>query len=740
MLTNQETLQSQSPLNKAADEKLSPWLCNLNPSQLTAAQHGSGPMVVFAGAGSGKTRVITARIANLIHAGVSPWNIVAVTFTNKAAAEMRDRAVRMCPEAHSSLISTFHSICARWLREFGSQLGFSSDFVIYDDQDSTSAIKAVLRSLVSEEEAGKLAPEMKSFIHEVKTAGYFPGDLERMSSQLAYQIPDGGIRVYKAYQEYLARCNAMDFNDLLLNMLLLLRGDKRVKEIIQTRYKYVLVDEYQDTNRAQFELVGHVVEKSRNLFVVGDDDQSIYSWRGANPANIIDFQKHYPDAGKIILEENYRSTKNIVDAANAMIAANRYRVAKTAKTSNPDGDKIELHFDSDGEMEAWWIAEQVSLEKLRYPYKDVAIFYRTNAQSRVIEDSLRQKNIPYQIFGAVRFYDRVEVKDIMAYIRLVANEADDVSFRRIVNTPTRGFGDKALAQLEALAAERGLTLLAVAKELVSGKEAKLGKKLTAFVNTYLKIKDFVQGCALADVVQFISSAIDYSEYLKKKYPDQFRDKIENVHELANALAQYGERNPEQTLSEWLQSVSLVRDEGDEITEGVSMMTLHMAKGLEFSRVYIAGVEDGILPHKNSVDDNMLIEEERRLFYVGMTRAKEKLTLAYAMRRRNYNQTVENLPSRFLNEIPARFLEDQSVAAPAGADYDQANSGYHYDYEGDSPKKGETFYEGDVVQHAAYGKGNVEEIETRFGAPKITVDFWDFGRRKVSPNQLRLIKR
>jgi DNA helicase-2/ATP-dependent DNA helicase PcrA len=740
MLINQEILQSQSLLNKTAHETLSPWLSNLNPSQLIAAQHGSGPMVVFAGAGSGKTRVITARIANLIHAGVAPWNIVAVTFTNKAAAEMRERAVRMCAESHSSLISTFHSICARWLREFGSQLGFSSDFVIYDDQDSTSAIKAVLRSLVTEEEAGKLAPEMKNFIHEVKTAGYFPGDLERMSSQLAYEIPDGGIRIYKAYQEYLARCNAMDFNDLLLNMLLLLRGDKRVKDIIQTRYKYVLVDEYQDTNRAQFELVGHVVEKSRNLFVVGDDDQSIYSWRGANPANIIDFQKHYPDASKIILEENYRSTKNIVDAANAMIASNRYRVVKTAKTSNPDGDKIDLHFDSDGEMEAWWIADQIALEKMRYPYKSVAIFYRTNAQSRVIEDSLRQKNIPYQIFGAVRFYDRVEVKDIMAYIRIVANEADDVSFRRIVNTPTRGFGDKALSQLETMATDKGLTLLAMAKLLVAGKDAKLGKKLTSFVTAFTKIKDFVQNCVLGDVVQYISSSIEYPEYLKKKYPDQFRDKIENVHELAAALAQYGERHPEQNLAEWLQSVSLVRDEGDEVTEGVSMMTLHMAKGLEFSRVYIAGVEDGILPHKNSVDDNMLIEEERRLFYVGMTRAKEKLTLAYAMRRRNYNQTVENLPSRFLNEIPTRFLSEQSVTAPAGADFDASHSGYHYEYEGEASKSGTIFYEGDVVQHAAYGKGNVEEIDSKLGPTKVTVDFWDFGRRKVSPNQLKLVKR
>jgi DNA helicase-2/ATP-dependent DNA helicase PcrA len=700
----------------------------LSDRQRQAALHRDGPLVVFAGAGSGKTRVITSRIAQLVGSGVPPWNILAVTFTNKAAAEMRDRLLSMCPEADACFVSTFHSACARWLREFGNQLGFSGDFLIYDDADASSAIKVVLQKMTSTEDAAKLLPEMKSFIHDVKTAGLFPGDVERLQGQMSVDVPDGGVRVYKAYQEYLAQCNAMDFNDLLLNMLLILRSSKVVKDVLQKRYRYVLVDEYQDTNRAQFELIGHIVEESRNLFVVGDDDQSIYSWRGATPSNIIDFERHYPDAKRVILEENYRSSANIVEAAAAMISNNINRVAKVSKTSNEAGELIELHQDADGEMEAWWVADSIRRESRTYPYDDVAIFYRTNAQSRLIEDALRHQNIPYQIFGAVKFYDRVEIKDLMAYLRLLVNPLDDVSFRRVVNIPARGIGDKAVADLQAHAAQIGQPLMNCAKALSVDSKSKIGRKFSSFVEIMGDIDQKAAKLPIADVVAYISKRIEYPEYLKKKYPDLYRDKIENVHELMSGIAQYAEKHPKAGLIDWLQAVSLVRDESDELKPGVSLMTLHMAKGLEFNRVYILGVEEGVLPHKNNAEDLALLEEERRLFYVGMTRARQRLSLSCVNRRRNYNQVVENRPSRFIDEIPARFYEARETSPAV------ESNGYSYDYSDDVDHR--EFIIGDTVVHAAFGRGTVEEIDRSGNAVRVLVNFWDFGRRKVSLMQLQ----
>jgi DNA helicase-2/ATP-dependent DNA helicase PcrA len=700
----------------------------LSDRQRLAALHRDGPLVVFAGAGSGKTRVITSRIAQLVRTGVSPWNILAVTFTNKAAAEMRDRLLAMCPEADACFVSTFHSACARWLREFGNQLGFSGDFLIYDDTDASSAIKVVLQKLTSAEDAAKLLPEMKSFIHDVKTAGLFPGDVERLQGQMSIDVPDGGVRVYKAYQEYLAQCNAMDFNDLLLNMLLILRSSRAVKEILQKRYRYVLVDEYQDTNRAQFELIGHIVETSRNLFVVGDDDQSIYSWRGATPSNIIDFERHYPDAKRVILEENYRSSANIVEAAAAMISNNIHRVAKVSRTTNAAGELIELHLDADGEMEAWWVADSIRRESRTYPFDEVAVFYRTNAQSRLIEDALRHQNIPYQIYGAVKFYDRVEIKDLMAYLRLLVNPLDDVSFRRVVNIPARGIGDKAVADLQTHAAQNGQALMTCARELAADSKSKIGRKFSAFVEVMTDIQYQASKLPIADIVAHISKRIEYPEYLKKKYPDLYRDKIENVHELMSGIAQYSEKFPKAGLIDWLQAVSLVRDESDELKPGVSLMTLHMAKGLEFSRVYILGVEEGVLPHKNNAEDLALLEEERRLFYVGMTRAKKRLSLSCVERRRNYNQVVENRPSRFIDEIPAKFYE----ARQAPPEMEQKV--YSYDYSDEIGQR--EFQIGDTVTHAAFGRGTVEEIDRSSGTVRVTVNFWDFGRRKVSIMQVQ----
>jgi DNA helicase-2/ATP-dependent DNA helicase PcrA len=384
-------------------------------------------------------------------------------------------------------------------------------------------------------------------------------------------------------------------------------------------------------------------------------------------------------------------------------------------------------------MEAWWVADTIKREQNKYPFEDVAIFYRTNSQSRLIEDSLRHQNIPYQIYGAVKFYDRVEIKDLMAYIRLLMNPADDISFRRIVNIPTRGIGDKALAELQVFATERGVPLFAAARLALSEHHTKLTKKFGPFVQMIDEIIVTCTGQPMSDVVPVVSKRIEYPEYLKKKFPDQYRDKLDNVHELMNGIAQFETKNPGSKLADWLQAVTLVRDEVDDFTPGVSLMTLHMAKGLEYDRVYVVGVEEGILPHKSNVEDPMMLEEERRLFYVGMTRARKKLSISCVERRRNYNQIVENRPSRFIDEIPSKYLDVKSPPASAPVD-----SAYTYDYSPDGFEDRQ-FVKGDTVYHAAFGRGTVEDIDLSHGAPRAVVDFWEFGKRKVSLMQLRSVR-
>ncbi len=711
----------------------------LNPAQQQAVEHIDGPLVIFAGAGSGKTRVITERIAHLIKNGVPARSILAVTFTNKAAGEMYNRVLDKCgSSAFGCVISTFHSACARWLREFATELGFTSDFTIFDESDADSALKHILKEVVSKSELASILSETRRFIHYVKTWGWFPVDVEKMSHQLQAQrqLPTGGVWAYKRYQEYLAQCNAMDFDDLLMNALLLMRRNERVRDILQARYRYVMVDEYQDTNRTQFELIQTLCAKHRNLCVVGDDDQSIYSWRGATPANILDFDKTYPEAKKVTLEQNYRCTSNIVDAASAMIANNRKRVAKTLFTNNPPGDSIDVMVEADGELEAHAIVAAIQTEAPRFSLADIAIFYRTNSQSRALEDALRRANIPYQIFGSVRFYDRMEIKDIVAYMRLLTNPKDDISAKRIINVPTRGIGDTAVQQVEKEAASRGLSFLDAVQVLAQEGVPRLSSKLKVFVQLHKHLQERMAGLRLDGVVDAITSVTEYHDYLKKKFPDQAEDKIDNVHELANALALYESNFPESTLQEWLQSVSLTNAADDMPSSGVSMMTLHTAKGLEYKRVFIAGVEEGLLPHRSSVDNADDCEEERRLFYVGMTRAREKLSLLCAYRRRTFDQTSYNQPSRFLREIPDKYLSGIEVAGSnSRADgYSDPYTGVSYDYGGSAAEDGQ-IETGNTVSHPTYGKGTVEHIERDFSGFKVTVHFDEFGLRKVSLHHL-----
>lgn len=730
-------------------------LNGLNDVQRQAASHKDGPLVVFAGAGSGKTRIITHRIAWLIEQGVPPWEILAVTFTNKASQEMKSRVDALTPYGGRVLIATFHSACARWLREFAPELGYTSDFTIYDDDDQLKAIKTILSEFNVKLDEENSAQDYKAAINKVKTMAMLPGD-ERLAREYSDFMPPAGLKVYQRYQEYLAACNAMDFSDLIMNVLLLLRRNAMVRGILQKRYRYILVDEYQDTNRTQFELISKLAEGHGNLFVVGDDDQSIYSWRGAVPSNIIDFDKVYPSAIKITMEQNYRCGGHIVEAANAMIANNKHRVTKRLFTENDMGEPITYRLETDNELEAWWVIDAIKADKKKYDYRDMAIFYRTNSQSRMIEDVLMRDNIPYQIYGTVRFYDRMEIKDLMAYFRVVFNPADDISAKRVLNVPTRGIGKKAEEQIEQEAVRRGKPFIATVKEMVEEGYPRLGAKLKDFATLYDHLASTLREVGVEEALEVILNATSYMAYVEKKFPDQAVDKIENIHELGAALADFAAAQPKANLAEWLQSVTLSSSESDE-KGGVSLMTLHMAKGLEYPRVFIVGLEEGLLPHKNSQDNPEALEEERRLFYVGITRAKEKLSLTGAYRRRTYNNWSANRPSRFLNEIPpahfrplsdieTNFLKHSNNLGPGYADAttskvgslgyakkEEDTTGTRYVYEDAAAP--EPIRVGASVQHPTYGKGIVEELHDEFGIIKAVVRFGEFGLRKVISRHL-----
>ena len=713
-------------------------ISSLNDSQKQAALFGEGPMVVFAGAGSGKTRIITSRIALLIENGIRPSQIFAVTFTNKAAKEMRERAVRMSPDASGVHIATFHSACARWLREFAPELGFSSDFTIFDDNDVKSLIKRILKDMGLKLDGKYTANDYKGAIARVKTYGWLPNEAEKQSKNYADIFPPKGAEVYKKYQESLALQNAMDFSDLLLNMLLLLRTNIGVKKLLQHRYKYILVDEYQDTNPTQFELISFLVNESQNLMVVGDDDQSIYSWRGADPTNIIDFKEHYPKAQIVRLEQNYRCAGNIVNAASAVIRNNKKRAEKTLWTENEKGDQIDYCLEHDGESEAWYVIDQIKSEKDRFSYEDIAIFYRTNAQSRQFEDILRRNIIPYQIFGSLRFYDRAEIKDLLGYIRLLVNEKDDQAFLRIVNVPARGIGAKAQENVQKLASEKGISLLEMTRKIVEDKVPRLSAKLAQFLTVYENLKKDLDASSIADTVSILLEHVDYRSHLEKKFPEQVEDKLANVHELGAALSSYAEEFPEHKLNRWLQDISLQGSE-EETEGGVTLMTLHSAKGLEFNRVYLAGFEDGILPHTNSMDYEDDLEEERRLLYVGMTRAKIKLSLTGAKKRRVFNNWMANPPSRFLGEIPSDLVDIIGTGFATSANsYDASyasSSSYDSYHEEEYEPEPISYTAGMKVYHPTYGKGVIDSLDNVYGVLKAIVDFNDFGKRKVSASQL-----
>ena len=641
-------------------------LNDLNREQRLAAETLEGPLLVLAGAGSGKTRALTYRVANLLEHGVPPWAIMAITFTNKAAAEMRERIEKLSGESAADVwVSTFHAGCARILRRDIEKLGYTRSFTIYDDDDQTSALKEILKRLNIDE---KFLPprEIKAKISDAKNKLLGPQEWFA-SSDRDYRC-QMVQEIYSAYEEKLKSSNALDFDDLIVKTLELFTMHPPVLEAYQRKFRYVHVDEYQETNYAQYMLVRLLAQQSRNLCVVGDDDQSIYGWRGADIRNILDFEKDFPDATVIKLEQNYRSSANILDAANQVIARNENRKDKALWTQEGPGEPIRLYRAGDEREEAAWVCQQIRDLGLRgEDASRFAVLYRTNAQSRVIEEAFVQSGIKYRMYGGLRFYDRKEVKDILAYLRVMLNPADDVSVRRIINVPKRAIGDTTVAELARVAAQEGIPLMTVCMDVPQTLASRAQKSVAKFGELMMNLTMMTAEMKLTELVQYVIDTVGLESQYAKEDSDEARSRVENIREFVGAVQEFEEKAESATLADYLENVALVSDL-DAMTEdggAVTMMTLHSAKGLEFPNVFMVGMEENLFPSMRSRDDPARMEEERRLCYVGITRARERLFLSHASRRMRYNQMQFNDRSRFIDDIPGRVLETVSEQ-PYGA--------------------------------------------------------------------------
>lgn len=628
----------------------------LNPEQREAVECPGGPMLIFAGAGSGKTRVITCRIARLIAQGVPPYRILAVTFTNKAAREMRERVEKMVgANAKDMWMGTFHSICSRILRIDGHLIGIDRSFVIYDDADQMGLMREIFKAKNIDDKA----IQARAVLSEISSAK------EKLKSPEKYEEGATGYferivaQVYHSYNTLLRKANALDFDDLLLYTVRLLEQRPEALEKYRERFLHVLVDEYQDVNYAQYQIVNMIAEKHRNIVVVGDDDQSIYAWRGADVQLILKFSSDYPDAKIIKLQQNYRSTQNILTAAYEVIKKNRSRADKQLWTENPAGAPITLTQAGTEHDEAMMVAEAVLADTRtgRRSYGDFAVLYRTNAQSRVLEEAFITLRIPHILVGGQRFYERKEIKDMLSYMRLALNHLDDVSVRRVINVPTRGIGGTTMQAFVEWASARGLNLWAALKD--QGVQAGLQKKalggLKQFLGAIEEAADIAEKGPVTPVLRHLLSASGYVDALKAENSQDALGRLENLQELLTVTQEY-DATDEPSLAGFLESVSLVSDIDSmgESGEAVTLMTLHTAKGLEFPVVFLVGLEEGVFPHSRSLTSDSEIEEERRLCYVGMTRAKEELHLLHAHRRALYGQPSFNRPSRFLEDIPAEL--------------------------------------------------------------------------------------
>lgn len=719
-------------------------LGSLNPPQREAVVHQGGPLVVFAGAGSGKTRVITYRVAHLISArDVAPWRILAVTFTNKAAGEMRDRLLGLLGDRGAAVhVGTFHATCARFLRRNGESLGISKDFTIYDDQDQLALVRRVLRDLGLDEK--RYQPKA--------IAGRINRAKQEVQGPESIETPDPWSevvrRVYEAYEDRLHQANALDFGDLIFRTVRGLEADESFRETLAGRFSHVLVDEFQDTNQAQFRLVRSLSEGHRNLCVVGDDDQSIYRWRGADRRNILDFRTSFSDATLVKLEQNYRSTQRILRAANAVIARNTDREPKALWTDNDEGEAILVVRTMDERDEARLVLRGVQeLSAQGYRLSDVAVFYRTHAQSRVIEEALRSANIGYRIVGGMRFYDRAEVKDLLAYLRVAINPADDMSLLRIINTPARGIGKTTITRLLDLAAQHGQSLWGVLEGEGLGTIGNAAqKRLVGFRTLMSDLREVATSDApLGEIGAELVERTGYAEVLKHDDTPEADARFQNVQELVASMDEFHREHPDAVLADFLENVTL-HTSADERSDGdrVTLMTVHAAKGLEFPIVMVTGLEEQVFPFKgiDPWEDPEELEEERRLAYVAFTRAKERLVLSYAAVRRIFGQQRVGIPSRFLNELPVEdtsWIGSRSTSPSSRPGEprapERASTDSYIDYSESSVVTDiSELRRGMQVHHPKFGVGEVREVMLG-SPPRVSVRFPGWGTRKIIASYL-----
>jgi DNA helicase-2/ATP-dependent DNA helicase PcrA len=725
----------------------------LNPRQREAALHKDGPLLILAGAGSGKTNTMIHRIAHLIKdEGVSPYNMLAVTFTNKAAAEMRDRIEGLIGSGLRMWILTFHAACLRILRRHAHLLGYHSDFVVYDPTDQKVVVKAIVKEMNLDDK--KYTPNyVLNVISDAKDKG-------KSAATFAAELGDSPLRkqlsaIYTAYEKTLRKNNAMDFDDLIMNTVRIFETHEDVLLEYQARFRYVLVDEYQDTNYMQYRFVRMLAEEHRNICVVGDDDQCIYQWRGADISNILDFEKDFKGTKVIKLEQNYRSHSNILNGANSIIANNTSRKKKTLWTDNESGEKIQYKGSYDEKEEARWVAGEVTrgISEGRN-YRDFAVLYRTNAQSRTFEEAFSAASVPYQVLGGLRYYDRKEIKDLMAYMRLVGNPADDLSLTRVINEPKRGIGSKTLAKLTAFAAANGCTLMEILKDedallSLSVKSRIAIADLTATLESYTaSAEDF----RISDLYDGLMVKTGYLKALENQHTVEAESRIENLLEFKSVIRQYEMEDPNITLAEFMERIALLSDidNHDREENAVTLMTLHSAKGLEFPVVFMVGMEEGLFPGVRSMESLGGVEEERRLCYVGMTRAREKLYLSRAGARTIYGRYGTTIESRFLREIDKQYVEGSEQIGEDTTGYFHKAMGATDGYASaeifrpfDQLKQikesvarsaggfgaggGQSFENGDRVFHKKFGEGLVLEADGR----TVTVMFDANGKKKLA---------
>ncbi|HHU5081447.1 TPA: DNA helicase PcrA [Streptococcus agalactiae] len=747
---------------------MNPLIIGMNDKQAEAVQTTDGPLLITAGAGSGKTRVLTHRIAYLIDEKyVNPWNILAITFTNKAAREMRERAIALNPATQDTLIATFHSMCVRILRREADYIGYNRNFTIVDPGEQRTLMKRIIK---------QLNLDTKKW-NERSILGTISNAKNDLLDEIAYEKQAGDMytqviaKCYKAYQEELRRSEAMDFDDLIMMTLRLFDQNKDVLAYYQQRYQYIHVDEYQDTNHAQYQLVKLLASRFKNICVVGDADQSIYGWRGADMQNILDFEKDYPQAKVVLLEENYRSTKKILQAANNVINHNKNRRPKKLWTQNDEGEQIVYHRANNEQEEAVFVASTIDniVREQGKNFKDFAVLYRTNAQSRTIEEALLKSNIPYTMVGGTKFYSRKEIRDVIAYLNILANTSDNISFERIVNEPKRGVGPGTLEKIRSFAYEQNMSLLdSSSNVMISPLKGKAAQAVWDLANLILTLRSKLDSLTVTEITENLLDKTGYLEALQVQNTLESQARIENIEEFLSVTKNFDD-NPEITvegetgldrLSRFLNDLALIADTDDSATETaeVTLMTLHAAKGLEFPVVFLIGMEEGVFPLSRAIEDADELEEERRLAYVGITRAEQILFLTNANTRTLFGKTSYNRPTRFIREIDDELIQHQGLARPV-------NSSFGVKYSKEQPTQfgqgmslqqalqarksnsqpqvtaqlqalnannsHETSWEiGDVATHKKWGDGTVLEVSGSGKTQELKINFPGIGLKKL----------